>query len=204
MSKEARVNFGAAKAQTGDGAFHQSFRGGLSARKGNVQRIADIVALGRTVSPVAAASVILTAGGGIWWLLALRLSAPDQAGRYVAGSGLATLISDVADLGVGYVFIRYFAAIGGSGPALCRTGFALVTGMAVLLVTLAAGAEHLLPSHISLSGDGLTFLMLLILVADTGPRYCLVCRDRRLHHQVGSVLRRQGADRRRTPMWSGR
>src|SRR4051812_22455514 len=75
-------------------------------RSSQVQYVTDIVALGLNASPVAGASASAGLLGALWWLLASRLSTPDQLGLFVAALGIATLLAEVSHLGVGYVLIR--------------------------------------------------------------------------------------------------
>lgn len=102
-----------------------------------------IVALGAHISPIAGASLITALGGSIWWILAIRLSAPEQVGRFVVISGITTLITEIAGLGIGYMIIRYLAEAGNFGSALIRTGLILITGATLLCTGGFAVGVHL-------------------------------------------------------------
>ncbi len=96
----------------------------------------QVFGLGRKSSPVAGGLLAIALGGALWWFLALRWSPPEQAGYFVAALGLATLIAEIANLGAGYVVIRYFPAAGELASPLVRTSLVIVSGVALAGVLL--------------------------------------------------------------------
>lgn len=130
--------------------------------KNRVRAIHEIIALGLSASPVIGASILAAVIGAFWWLLAARFATPDQAGHFVAASGISTLIAEAGNLGISYVLIRYFASPGVSGPSLARTGLAFVTCAVMVGVGLLAAFTFFVINLISLPSDGLTFMLLLL------------------------------------------
>lgn len=140
------------------------------------------------VSPVIGASVSATILGAVWWLLAARFAAPDQAGCFVTALGIATLLAEVANLGVTYLLIRHFAGAGARGPALVRTGLALVTVVVASVVGLLAYTAPAvrLPGLSGIVAYGLFLMMALgiawyaitdALLLATGRRWLLFARS---------------------------
>jgi len=81
--------------------------------------------------------------------------------------GVATLVAEAANFGVGYVLIRYFAALRELGPAVVRTGFSIVTSATIALVALLAAAGRILAGHAPVPNGSLTYMMLLVTALGT-------------------------------------
>lgn len=95
-----------------------------------------VISLGASVFPVACGMAITTAGGALWWFFAYRWFPAQHAGYFVATLGLGTLLAEAANVGIGYVLIRFLPRAGNLRGPLIRTGCAITTVFVLALVLL--------------------------------------------------------------------
>ena len=129
----------------------------------SIRRLADVASMAIAASPVVAANVCVALAGAVWWILAVRWAVPDQVGRYVALSGIALFLGEFANMGVGYVWVRYYARYGEDRSKLVCTGFTIATAAALLATAVIALASRLL--RISFVPDMPTLFSLVALMA---------------------------------------